>query len=87
MFGANRRAGRAGPGRWCARTVSTRQFLPRVWVATRICPLTATGDCLHLANSPRFVVAFCAGKEPFGQHDFAGYFSPTGSLVASKVGR
>lgn len=26
-----------------------------------------------MANSPRFVVAFRAGKEPFGQHDFAGY--------------
>lgn len=44
-----------------------------VWVATRVCPLTATGDCPPMAISPRIVVAFRAGKEPFGQHDFAGY--------------
>ena len=42
-------------------------------VATRICPLTATCDCPLMASSPRFAVAFRAGKEPFGQHDFAGY--------------
>ena len=55
-----------------ASSVPCRPIPSRVWVATRVCPLTATGDCPLMANSPRFVVAFRAGKEPFGQHDFAG---------------
>jgi hypothetical protein len=33
-----------------------------------------------VGNSPRFVAAFRAAKEPFGQHDFAGYLAAYRSM-------
>ena len=64
---------RSGDAQWRGRSViAPGPSSLSTWVATRICRLTATGECPLMANSPRFVVAFRSRKEPFGQHDFAG---------------
>jgi hypothetical protein len=46
--------------------VRCRLLVSRCAWAMRIGQLIATCDCLLIASSPRFAVAFCAGTEPFG---------------------